>query len=728
MFNPERFDNLMNYRYLFNFLSLRWVGIVLFFLTLTTVSGQTIQQWYNNAQARIDTLRRGSFQVVVTDENNQPYTGEVSVKLKKHEFPFGIAFDFYEGEVTTEVPTPTQWEKAAMYKYYNYGVSGNSFKWSGIDHNGNGANYTNFEYALDWTQKVGWDLRAHTLLWGGSEGDNHAMPQWVTRLGSAKAVFDKCEERVRREVSRYKGLIHEYDVINEPLHATYTQDLYGDSLNWKCFNWAREEDPDAELYINEYNVEYGWGDADEYKALIEDIIRRGAPVTGIGMQAHFWECCRPDVTDFVTQINKLAEIGLPIKFTEFDYAGDISEAEQASDLIKVYTIAFSHPAVNGIIYWNLADHLSWRDNAGILRTDRSPKLAADTLLYLTKELWNTNFKRPVTSTGAVSFDAYYGDYIVEVTFGDEVKQFPLELYRESNGTTFQLNASDAEAKQPELLGAFRSTLEVKLIYDQPIDESTISKYDFRLFSPNNVTIESIIIDPNDDHNLLLQLTNEIDLEDYVTVSYFPGSLSSKNGAPAEAFGVEEVGIDFGDNAAPVFENQEFTMASNAQYGTEVGVMEVMDPEGSTVSFKILSGNHLGIFKIERNSGLITLINPFYLDFDKNDSYKLTIEVNDGFNRVSAYATIYPGNVLKIKKQLVSVYPNPSDGLFTVNSKVGFNNILIHDLSGFQIFNRTYSEVIYQDEIQANLPNGVYFLSSYHGTVRADRTKIIVNNK
>ena len=50
------------------------------------------------------------------------------------------------------------------------------------------------------------------------------------------------------------------------------------------------------------------GDADEYKTLIENIIAEGGPVSGIGMQAHFWDCCRPDITNFVTQINKLATI------------------------------------------------------------------------------------------------------------------------------------------------------------------------------------------------------------------------------------------------------------------------------------------------------------------------------------------------------------------------------------------------------------------------------------
>ncbi|RPI41396.1 MAG: hypothetical protein EHM46_06470, partial [Bacteroidetes bacterium] len=63
----------------------------------TLATAQSYAGWYAGAQQRIDTLRKGDFGIRIIDKEGQPYTGEVAVRLKKHAFPFGIAFDFYEG-------------------------------------------------------------------------------------------------------------------------------------------------------------------------------------------------------------------------------------------------------------------------------------------------------------------------------------------------------------------------------------------------------------------------------------------------------------------------------------------------------------------------------------------------------------------------------------------------------------------------------------------------------
>jgi hypothetical protein len=63
-------------------------------------SAQSYATWFNKAQERIDTLRKGNFGIQVVDKNEQPFTGSVSVRMRKHEFPFGIAFDFYEGSAS----------------------------------------------------------------------------------------------------------------------------------------------------------------------------------------------------------------------------------------------------------------------------------------------------------------------------------------------------------------------------------------------------------------------------------------------------------------------------------------------------------------------------------------------------------------------------------------------------------------------------------------------------
>ena len=338
-----------------------------------------------------------------------------------------------------------------MYKYFNYGVSGNSFKWSGIQPQHTKPNYTNFDNAVNWTRKVGWDLRAHTLLWGGD--DDHSMPGWVRNLPTPQAIMDTCEMRVVREMTRYKGIIKEYDVMNEPLtgHADWLRNTVGDSVIWNSFKWARSADPDAELFVNDYNVEFNWGQATEYRDLILKMKEMGAPVTGVGMQAHFWDCCRPGVDELVKNINIIAEAGLPIRLTEYDYGGNLSQAQQAADFIKVLTIAYSHPSITGMITWGLSDDGAWRENTGFFDADHKPKLAADTLLYYTKKLWATNFDSNIVSESPMNFNAYYGDYEIEVAFDDTVKVFTIPCMKANEDSVFTLYEKDAKIKGPQLV-------------------------------------------------------------------------------------------------------------------------------------------------------------------------------------------------------------------------------------------------------------------------------------
>lgn len=656
-------------------------------------SAQSYATWYNKAQERIDTLRKGEFGIQIVDKNGQPFTGDVSVRMKKHEFPFGIAFDFYEGsasmgnsystsstiqaksdkeiykterysnnlayaipvengkeykvtlkfaeiyfsaknsrifDVTVNgqlfldnydvfaaaggknravdtsltvvvkdshvyielsaskdnaaikgivideiggtnvirincggpalttadgnaysaetgyfdpdantVASKEQWMQAAMYKYFNYGVTGNSFKWSGIQPQHTAPNYTNFENAVRWTQKVGWDLRAHTLLWGGD--DDHSTPGWVRRLPTPQAITDTCKMRVIREVTRYRGIIREYDVINEPLtnHADSLRNNVGDSILWNCFKWARSADPDAELFINDYNVEYNWGQAKEYRDLILKIKEMGGPVTGVGMQAHFWDCCRPNVDELVKNVNIVAEAGLPIRFTEYDWGTNLTQEQQTEDFIKVLTIAFSHPSITGMISWGLSDDGAWRENTGFFDARHKPKLAADTLLYYTQKKWATNFDSGITGGIPLEFKAYYGHYEIEVAFGDTVKVFTIPCLKANADSLFTLHENDARLKGPELVGTqLIDDHSVRLEFDKPIESGSLKKSNFKFFSNSSVGLNAVQTDPENSRAVLLTLSKNVTKGDYVSVSYFPGSLSGEDGSRVEAFGPE----------------------------------------------------------------------------------------------------------------------------------------------------------------------------------------------
>ena len=698
------------------------VFICLLFILFTFLpvksQAQSYATWYNNSQQRIDTLRKGSFGIRIIDKDGEPYAGNVSVRMAKHEFPFGIAFDFYEGSVsmgssysTTNVVQATtdaeiykserwnnylsyvlpveigreykltlkfaeiyfgtsnsrlfdvmvdgelflknfdvftaaggkniaidttirvtatknlisieliasrdnasikgivleeadgdnvirincggaalitsggneysseegyfdpdvntvaskeQWMKAAMYKYFNYGVSGNSFKWSGIQAQHKEPNYTNFENAVRWTQKVGWELRAHTLLWGAYEytGD-HEMPRWVKDLPTPAAITDTCKMRVIRDVSRYKGIIKEYDVMNEPLHAKYLSSVVGDSINWNCFKWARSADPDAELYINEYNVEYNWGDATKYRDLILKIKEMGGPVTGVGMQAHFWDCCRPNVDELVKNVNIVAEAGLPIKFTEYDYGGNLSQKEQAADFIKVLTVAFSHPSITGMISWGLDDAGAWRENTGFFDSNRKPKLAADTLWYFTKVKWATNFDKEMVSGDNLAFDAYYGNYNIEVEFNDTVKIFTVPCIKANADSVFILYENDAVLKGPLLVETgLIGDNEISLLFDKPIETSSLRRSDFKFFSNKQIGIEGAQIDNNNPNVVILSLSANVTQGEYISVSYFPGNLAASDNSKAGPFGPEPVANPVSTVGIPQLNNNSLKVYPN----------------------------------------------------------------------------------------------------------------------------------------------------------------------
>ena len=72
-------------------------GLIIFSPVMTEAQHAA---WYQNAQQRIDTLRKNDYGLKIYDKDGQPYTGKVSVRMDRHEFPFGVAFDFQQGEAT----------------------------------------------------------------------------------------------------------------------------------------------------------------------------------------------------------------------------------------------------------------------------------------------------------------------------------------------------------------------------------------------------------------------------------------------------------------------------------------------------------------------------------------------------------------------------------------------------------------------------------------------------
>lgn len=388
-------------------------------------------EWYNNADQRIEEIRKGDFTLNLSSDVESFHENSLSVELVQHDFKFGSAVNFD----TTVSDTTVYKEK--ILDNFNTIVTENALKWvdyepvQGATKEESFLNYTNF---ADTNNLF---LRGHVLAWGLQK--NGFQDHWSIQQ-TPEFFASKLKERIIRDVSRYKGLIDEYDVWNEPIHEKYIFNWCYDPSNYywlmdSAFHWAHAIDPDAGLYINEYNVVCG-GRTETLYDFVDAMKKRNVPVTGIGVQCHFEEKrIFPEVIR--RRLDILEPLGLDIQITEFDMGTheeglDLTENEMAIEYCKFIRTAFSHPAVDGLILWGFTDDIIWVGptdssiGAGLYDVDGNPKIVKDSIDNLWKKQWHTALQTQANENGAVSFRGFYGTY--RISYEDPQDRATYECY------------------------------------------------------------------------------------------------------------------------------------------------------------------------------------------------------------------------------------------------------------------------------------------------------------
>lgn len=383
-----------------------------FFDDISLVSqGISDQTWYAQAQTRIEQVRKGDFVLTVKDQNGELLKNcDVTVQLKHHDFKWGTAVAFQTNITTDEV-----WYRNTVKTYFNDAVFENDFKWPSMEYTNGNVSYSRIEPYLDWGNLENISFRGHNLVWGGKQASPPnsywLTPSWLWDVSSDSA-YKLIERRVKRDVTYFKGRIHEYDVVNEAVHEKALADWLGDSVHVMAFKWAKQADPTAALYINDYaNID--GATTSKYKSYIQYLQSKGAPVEGIGIQGHFGTLI--DWQSVKLRLDYLGELGLPLKITEFDMnvnAVTMTDEEQAAQYAKMMRIAFSHPQVEGFLFWGFWDSRHWIPGAGLFRADKTAKPAADSVYKLIHTTWSTTANVTTDANGQVMFRGYYGTYTV----------------------------------------------------------------------------------------------------------------------------------------------------------------------------------------------------------------------------------------------------------------------------------------------------------------------------
>ena len=127
-------------------------------------------------------------------------------------------------------------------------------------------------------------------------------------------------------------------------------------------------------------------------------------------------------------LDTLGRVGLPLELTEVTIPtfgeGEEYEELQAEILKGLYSVWFSHPNVETIVYWNQIDghcyvgdpDSNWNENrcrGGLFHHDLTPKKSALALKKLITEDWHTALTLVTDEDGFIEFRGFYGDYTAE---------------------------------------------------------------------------------------------------------------------------------------------------------------------------------------------------------------------------------------------------------------------------------------------------------------------------
>ena len=379
--------------------------------------------------------RRADARLQILNPDGTPAANRpVTIDQVSHQFLFGCgAFD---AVALMKIPNE-QWKdviRERMEKWlalFNYGTL--PFYWGRYEPEEGKPDFESTMAAAKWLRERNVQVKGHPLCW------HTVCAPWLMQY-SNEEILRRQLERIRRDVTAYKGVIDLWDVINEVVIMPVF-DKYDNAITRICkekgrirlvkevFAAAKESNPDALLLINDFNVSVS------YEILLEGLLEAGVPISAIGIQSHqhqgYW-----GLDKLNNVLERFSRFGLPIHFTENTLiSGDImpsyiedlndwqvdswpstpeGEERQAREITEMYSVLFAHPLVEAITTWDFNDGCWLKAPSGFVRQDNSEKPSYYALQKLIHGDWETHEQLTTDGEGFVSFSGFKGGYALSL--------------------------------------------------------------------------------------------------------------------------------------------------------------------------------------------------------------------------------------------------------------------------------------------------------------------------
>lgn len=256
-------------------------------------------------------------------------------------------------------------ESAILKENASLLVCENAMKWQNVRPKKNYWNWGDIDAMVKFAEENKMEVKWHVLFW------HNQNPPFLNDMKTKEDALSMMDEHIETIMTRYKGKIKTYEVANEMFEEngswreTIWYKLIGPEYIEHALRKAREVDPSAKIYLNDYNnEEMGKAKSEAFYELAKDLKSRGVPLDGVGFQLHISAEYYYDFDAICANIKRFAELGLEVYFTEVDIRMPLPATPEMLERQQEYycnlvRLGVEEPNVKNIVFWGYTDKHSW---------------------------------------------------------------------------------------------------------------------------------------------------------------------------------------------------------------------------------------------------------------------------------------------------------------------------------------------------------------------------------